>query len=393
MCFARAYQQYKLYLNTVSSPTISMGINDIPDEMLLMILAFVPYQACEGLTTLKLVNKRFLAITQMHSLKCQTIENQFAEIAAIYGLDDAVRMENIGLQGAAELTEEVNKAVKKLSLVGDKAVHCCMLEYGVILLDIYLTITEQFLIQDEGIDQRMMFALRASQNVFGTYGAASVRLVLARAFDILCPADSPVVVVMDSISVAFNSTGRGYLPKLSPMLKVRAFELGVLVVLENRDFHNLIMEGTFIEDDADVAMTSRLYFIVTLGTLEHKRRAVLKKDAEYEAQATRLQYLDGYRWRILSLPDQALRETKTIDNVSTLSTPVDKEYACDRDTRNAFDKMTICEITNHLNPRFLREARDLLEDEAKATLAGTELHGLTMPESFMDELEILVALT
>ncbi|KAK5097082.1 hypothetical protein LTS08_007102 [Lithohypha guttulata] len=334
-----------------------MGINDIPDEMLLMILAFVPYQACEGLTTLKLVNKRFLAITQMHSLKCQTIENQFAEIAAIYGLDDAVRMENIGLQGAAELTEEVNEAVKKLSLVGDKAVHRCMLEYGVILLDTYLTITEQFLIQDKGIDQRMIYGLNRPNSITNPP----------------CWKEILNGTVTNAQNASFRVMG--------------------IAGAEHHDFRDLIIEGILVEDEVDVGMISQFCHVLAIGTTEHELRALLEGDAAHEAQVTRLEYMEGYRWRILSLPDQTLREIKAIDNVSTPSTPVEKEYTCDRDTRGAFDKMTICEIINHLNPRFLREARDLLEDEAEATLAGKVLHGLTMPESLIYELEILVTLT
>lgn len=150
-------------------------INDLPDELLIRVLALIPYTRDQHVI-LKLVNNRFRELMSSKALRFKTFATQLPELFALYPVADYTTSD---LEFFFKKENSINKAVERLAHSDDCAAQKSALKFGVRLLDYTDSVA---LVQELTREQKLAFMLRARNEAFIPEVLTTLRFVTERLF-------------------------------------------------------------------------------------------------------------------------------------------------------------------------------------------------------------------
>lgn len=299
--------------NLVDAQALKPSINTIPDELLLKILAWVPYPSGELVYSpgdwicdndkLKLVSSRFNAILSSNAFKMEVLRCQYNDQVQLYDIRCVETNADFG--DTIAYSARIDAIVTDLLAADDSDNMRLMLRAAILVLD-YLN----QLNTSRDSRARMMLVEWATSSVFTAQLRLIMRFALARVQDALADTLSSTVLIterqrLSSLQNIQHRIQSGWAASYR-MHKYRAFETSVLLNKERCSLVDTLEDriDNLLDQAADAHSVIFPYHykhnpyspqLVEMGIGTHEFYA---DPAAWNAKFAR--YVNGYRWRFLS---------------------------------------------------------------------------------------------
>lgn len=282
------------------------GINTIPDELLLKILAYVPYPGPTLTNTftsikqhdsLRLVSSRFNAVLSDSAFNTQLARCQYNDVVQLYGFKTIAT--NAELRDIATRTANTDALVSRLVPSNNPLIRT-ILRFGVLILE-NLKSANTNLTRNEW----MTLISWANDSVFSLPVQLVLRFTLGRFQDtFVTDSLDPVAMLSGHDFPTDNDLLKSTVDETFAMFKYRAFETAFL--LGSQPLSVLAESGRELEKVLFQARIERPTIACPLKiyapSLAMAANGTTPADFEIheEIQAEHIEYFNGHQWRLLS---------------------------------------------------------------------------------------------
>ena len=308
-------------------------MNDIPDELLTNILAFVPFSE-DQFITLALVSRRFENVVNSVSWRKRVGEMQFTESSSLYYVDSPSQKDIVAFSRRTKFLTQISHA---LSLTGDNKNRKVMLETGVQLLEYLLMLGNTYGFASR---ERFAFWLLARRETAIPFVALCLRFTISR--------------IADQVYCEPN------LSESSRLVATRAFETVLLLKGDLLSVYAMAVQKRKAPWNGVVLHLQNRILESQLENLQRRHSVVAQNDAAQQnlttGQAMRATFFESYKWRVLSGPETAryVQRIAALSQRPPILSPVEIEKVEDElcrrfklDAPDAYDDMNETTMTDY----------------------------------------------